>query len=105
MKLIPNIIIGIILCFIFLGSPCQAGITIGPIEGPFSLDCESARPQGEYGPCWSPDGAQIAFAWGNGYTADGTNPEGSYICIMTADGQPIRPPCNPTNPLVNDIGW
>jgi Tol biopolymer transport system component len=96
----------VLLCAYMLCSPCMAGISLQPIRGPLSLD-STWPPQAEYTPCWNPAGTEIAYAWGDGYTAWdpelGTpNPDGSYIVIMTADGQAKR---GPDNPLVNDVGW
>ncbi len=89
-----------------LSGYCYAGISIGEISGPLSLDTDWP-PQAETNPSWSPEGTKIAFRWGDGYTAwdpsfGGPNTDGSYIVVMTADGQSIR---GPDNPLVNDVGW
>ena len=100
-------VICVMLLFASLFSgTCLAGISIGDIYGPLSLD-SAWPPQSEVGPCWSPDGTMIVFSWGDGYTASDPlfgkpNPEGSYIVIMTSDGQAIR---GPDNPLVNDPYW
>jgi len=100
-------VIGTILLSVgLLSSRCFAGISIGEINGPFSCD-SGWPPQAEIWPCWSPDGTKIALSWGDGYTAwDASfgkpNPDGTYVVIMTADGECIR---GPDNPLVNDVGW